>query len=136
MFIEILHKSEHSPRARNWFSLRDFFYSYDFRMLNIFSKFDTVFIQKTCFGPPKILQKSMPRRLQEGIEIYPHFRRHAKAFWATKMWPCWPHVDCQDAIKFGKNRCPKPIAKINEKCQKKSRGPKPPKTNQQNKKLY
>ena len=61
----------------------------------------------------------MPRRVQEGIENHPHFRTHSKAFWATKMWLCWPHVDSQDAIKFGKNRCPKPNAKMNEKRQTK-----------------
>ena len=41
--------------------------------------------------------------LQEGKEIRIDSRSHSEAFWGAKMWPCWAHVDGQDAIKFNKN---------------------------------
>ena len=105
------HKSSFEYRKRS--------ISEGYDVLKIRSNFCTMWGPKTYIWLPKILPKSNPRRFQEGNEIRIDARSHSEAFWGAKMWPCWAHVDGQDAIKFNKNWCPKRSRKKDRKMTKK-----------------
>ena len=102
-------------------------------VLKIRSNLGTMWMPKTSMLLPKIHPKSDLRRLQEGNRISIDFLKHSRSLWVAKMWPCWPHVDGQNAIRFDKDRCPKPRRKNGRKRIKKSALSQAPGTNQQSK---
>ena len=90
--------------------------------------------------PPKILQKSCQRRVQDGMKNHDDFLLDFDALWTTKMVPCWAYVDAQDGTKNVKKiDAQNGVAKKTEMVRKKNEktvGAKAPQAKQPSQKLY